>query len=162
VTVLFLIATFSSCSNLAGIKGKFSEPIKGKALSVIVRRVYSGGPGSESVMLEISNLSSGKVVITPLKLKVIGEDGSETETTYNLKRKSLEQIEITGGAIIGGTLAVSNPNQNDQVSPDAPAALAAGEKIVFNTSPGKSRAEKLQLSIGPPVSKEQEVFAITK
>lgn len=160
--VLLSSIAFFSCSNLPGIKGNFSEPVKGKALSLVVRRVSGGGPGT-SLMLEISNPSSQKIIVTPLKLKVIGDDGSETETKYELKRKSAQEIEIAGGSIVSGTLAVASPNLNDPVQSGSPATLSQGEKIVFNLGPGgKTDPEKVQVSIGPEGSKDQEVFAITK
>ena len=158
--ILFSMITSLACSSLPGIKGKFSEPVTGKALSLVARRVSSGGTGS-SLMLEISNPSGSKIVITPLKLKVIADDGSETETTYNLQRSSLDQFEIAGGSIVSGTLRVASPNQNEPVQAGSPAALSQGEKIVFNLGPGgKTNPEKVQVSIGPDGSKDQEVFAI--
>jgi len=161
LAVLFLLSALS-CSNLPGIKGKFSEPVKGKALSLIVRRVSGAGPNL-SLMLEISNPSAQKVIITPLKVRVIDEKGSETETTYNSTRKSLGLIEFAGGSIIEGTLSVTNPNQNQPAQLGAPAALAPGESVSMNLEPsGKANPKKVQVSIGPAGTNEQEIFAITK
>lgn len=156
-----LLATLLSCSSLSGIKGKFSEPIKGKALSITVRRV-SGMGLHLGVLLEIANPSNAKVLITPLKVKVIHEDGTESETTYDLKRKSLQEIEIKGGEILSGILGVANPNQSEQVQPGAPASLSKGENVTLNLLASKSDPDKVQVSIGQDGSKEQEVFAISK
>ena len=155
--VLIALPAVLACSSLAGVKGKFSEPVRGKALSIVVRRVSDGG-----LMLEISNPSSEKITITPLKLKVIDDSGSETDTSYELKRKSSQEIDIAGGSILSGTLAVANPNLNQPPQPGSPAALSQGEKIVFNPGPGKGIQEKVQVSIGPEGANTQEVFAITK
>lgn len=156
-----LLATFLSCSILPGTKGKFSEPVKGKALSITVRRV--SGMGSHlGLVLELANASSAKVLVTPLKVKVIYEDGTESETTYDLKRKSLQEIEIKGGDILEGGLSVANPNQSEQVQSGAPASLSKGENVTLNLSGSKSDPDKVQVSIGQDGSKEQEVFAVTK
>ena len=159
--IVILLGSVISCSSLAGTKGKFSEPTKGKALSIIVRRVSTGGL-STSVMLEVSNPSGGNVVVDPLKVKVIADDGSENETTYSLKRNTAEEIGIAGGSIIEGRLGVTNPNRNQSVQTGAAAFLSSGEGFTINLPGSKSDVDKVQVSLGPNGSAGQEVFAITK
>lgn len=158
--ILILLTVLASCSGqLAGTKGKFSEPTQGKALSVTVRRI-SGGGLATSIMLEVSNPSNKKVALDPLKIKIIDTDGKQTETTYNLKRTKLEEIEFAGGAVIQGNAAVVNPNKSEQ--PTGSAYLAAGERFVLNLEGAGKDFDKAQVSFGPEGSAEQEVFAISK
>lgn len=151
-----------SCSGSSGVKGEFSKPTAGKALSVTVRRVSIGSPLNLGVQLEMINPSGAKILVTPIKLKVFHENGTETERVYELKRKSLREIEIKGGDIISGTLGVGNPNQNEQAQPGAPAALSPGEKISFTATDFKSAPDRVQFFIGQEASGEQEIFLIAE
>jgi len=156
-----LIMLFS-CGGLSGSKGEFNKPVTGKALSLTVMRV-SGGLGTYlNVRLEITNPSGAKVLITPIKVKVFHDDGTETERVYELKRKSLQQIEIKGGDILSGTLGIGNPNQSEQVQAGTPAFLLPGEITGFTSTGFKSNPDKVQVFIGQEGSNEQEVFLISE
>jgi hypothetical protein len=114
------------------------------------------------LVLEITNTSGRRVMITPLRVKVIHEDGTESQTIYDLTRKSLEEIDYKGGDVLDGRLSVANPNRSEPVQSGSTAWLSKDENVVLNLSASKSDPDKVQVSLGTEGSSEQELFVVTR
>lgn len=149
ILITILLTNFS-CSSSGDSQGVFDKPITGKALSVTV---------TSEVRLIISNPSSAKIPITPIKVKFFYKNGTETESVYELKSNNPGKIEIK---LVGDTLGTGNSNQSEPAKSGSPASISPGESIGLPLLITQSAPPKVQVSIGQEGSKEQEVFLITK